>query len=72
MTKKKSTDFDPGVDNSCRSVAVSMLHNYPGGLTFKVWKSEDLLCGGDEFLIQHGNDFYRLKITRSGGLILNK
>ncbi len=35
-------------------------------------RSEELLRGGREILIQHANDVYRLRITRNGKLILTK
>ncbi|HWB09200.1 MAG TPA: hemin uptake protein HemP [Pirellulales bacterium] len=34
--------------------------------------SEDLLRGAVEVLIKHGSDVYRLRLTRSGKLILQK
>ncbi|MGE0225862.1 MAG: hemin uptake protein HemP [Acetobacteraceae bacterium] len=34
--------------------------------------SSDLLCGGRELLIQHGENTYRLKLTGSNKLILTK
>lgn len=36
------------------------------------FKSEDLLQGGPEILIRHGNDMYRLRATSKGKLILTK
>ena len=35
-------------------------------------RSEDLLQGQVEVLIEHGADVYRLRLTRSGKLILQK
>ena len=35
-------------------------------------RSEDLLQGGKEVLIQHGQEMYRLRLTKAGKLILNK
>jgi hemin uptake protein HemP len=35
-------------------------------------RSEDLLKGGKEVLIQHGQETYRLRLTKAGKLILNK
>jgi hemin uptake protein HemP len=35
-------------------------------------RSEDLLQGQVEVLIAHGADIYRLRLTRSGKLILQK
>ena len=35
-------------------------------------RSEDLLGGRRDVLIQHGEEFYRLTQTRSGKLILTK
>jgi hemin uptake protein HemP len=38
----------------------------------RVWTTEDLLGDQREVLIRHGNDLYRLRITRHGKLILYK
>jgi len=35
-------------------------------------RSEDLLRGAREVLIQHGQETYRLRLTKAGKLILNK
>ena len=35
-------------------------------------RSEDLLQGAREVLIQHGQEMYRLRLTKAGKLILNK
>lgn len=37
-----------------------------------VVSSAELLAGKRELLIQHGDDIYRLRITRNGKLILHK
>lgn len=34
--------------------------------------SEELLRGSKEILIRHGEEIYRLRLTRSGKLILQK
>lgn len=34
--------------------------------------STDILKGGREVFIQHGEERYRLRVTKSGKLILNK
>ena len=36
------------------------------------WRSEDLLAGTDEALINHGDQVYRLRRTGTGKLILTK
>jgi hemin uptake protein HemP len=36
------------------------------------WTTAELLGQKSEVLIQHGNDVYRLRITRNGKLILYK
>ncbi|QDU93987.1 hemin uptake protein HemP [Lignipirellula cremea] len=36
------------------------------------WSSDELLGTADEVLIQHGEEFYRLRRTRRGKLILYK
>ena len=38
----------------------------------RVIRSEELLMGRREVIIEHGSDRYRLLITRSGKLVLNK
>lgn len=37
-----------------------------------VVRSEDLLQGQREVAIQHGEEIYRLRVTKTGKLILNK
>lgn len=64
--KKKPLPEIASVDTSARSFT------YPGGRTVRIWDSEYLLDGQDEAFIQHGGETYRLKVTRQGGLILNK
>jgi hemin uptake protein HemP len=44
--------------------------NMPAAL--RTVRSEDLLQGGKEVLIQHGQEMYRLRLTKAGKLILNK
>lgn len=34
--------------------------------------SEELLCGQQEICIRHGEEIYRLRLTRNGKLILHK
>jgi len=36
------------------------------------WRSDELLAGGDEALITHGDQVYRLRRTTTGKLILTK
>jgi hemin uptake protein HemP len=38
----------------------------------KLISSADLFAGCRELVIRHGNDLYRLRITKAGKLILNK
>jgi hemin uptake protein HemP len=38
----------------------------------RTWKSEDLLSGAKEILIEHHGEYYRLRETRNGKLILIK
>ena len=38
----------------------------------KAWRSEELLHGQKEVLIHHGEETYRLRLTRAGKLILYK
>jgi hemin uptake protein HemP len=35
-------------------------------------RSSELLRGGDRLLIEHGDEFYQLRLTRLGKLILTK
>ncbi len=37
-----------------------------------ILRSEELFQGGKEIIIRHGNEQYRMFITKSGKLILNK
>lgn len=36
------------------------------------WNAEQILLGGKEAIIVHGQSVYRLRLTRSGKLILHK
>ncbi len=38
----------------------------------RIWTTDELLAGEREVLIRHGDDLYRLRITRHGKLILYK
>ncbi|MGE3244116.1 MAG: hemin uptake protein HemP [Pirellulales bacterium] len=42
------------------------------GETIRVVRSEDLFAGGRVVLIQHGDEQYRLLVTRNDRLILQK
>ncbi len=44
----------------------------PTGPVLPVASSSELLRGGKEVLIEHGGEFYRLRLTHSGKLILHK
>ncbi|HUY92101.1 MAG TPA: hemin uptake protein HemP [Pirellulales bacterium] len=44
----------------------------PGGPPLRTVQSQDLLQGQVEVLIAHGGETYRLRLTRSGKLILQK
>jgi hemin uptake protein HemP len=44
----------------------------PRGDERRIWTTEELLGNAREVLIQHGDDLYRLRITRHGKLILYK
>jgi hemin uptake protein HemP len=41
-------------------------------LPVRLVRSADLLQGEREVVIQHANEFYRLRVTKSGKLILHK
>jgi hemin uptake protein HemP len=47
-------------------------HEPPASVPLVTLRSEELLRGGREILIQHASDVYRLRITRNGKLILTK
>lgn len=38
----------------------------------RIFRSEELFTGEREILIQHNSEYYRLMITKTGKLILNK
>jgi hemin uptake protein HemP len=38
----------------------------------RVVRVEELLGGNREVLIQHGDEYYRLRLTRNGRLLLTK
>lgn len=45
----------------------------PSGIDSKrTIRSEDIFLNGKEVIIQHGTESYRLLITKTGKLILNK
>ena len=46
--------------------------NQPTDGTARVVESEDLMQGSREIQIVHGDDIYRLRVTRNGKLILTK
>lgn len=48
------------------------LHLTPKAQPSSHYTSNDLFKGQSEILIEHQGAEYRLRITRSGGLILNK
>ncbi|NQV27261.1 MAG: hemin uptake protein HemP [Rhodopirellula sp.] len=69
------TDNDSGGDSTSRNdrdkTGQTNRTDDTGGTDGTI--STDRLFGGrDEILIRHGNDTYRLRITRAGKLILNK
>ncbi len=41
-------------------------------LDARILRSEDLLGGRREVIIEHGSEIYRLRLTRNGKLILQK
>jgi hemin uptake protein HemP len=47
-------------------------HDPSGVRSARVMSSEELLQGATELLISHGDDLYRLRLTRNGKLILHK
>jgi hemin uptake protein HemP len=44
----------------------------PASLDERTLESRELLAGGREVRIRHGADFYRLRVTQNGKLILQK
>ncbi|HEY3964193.1 MAG TPA: hemin uptake protein HemP [Planctomycetaceae bacterium] len=59
-------------DNSPSLKPESQRTDEPSAAPPVTLRSEELLRGGREILIQHANDVYRLRITRNGKLILTK
>ena len=47
-------------------------HQVPTHEATRTITSEELLQGARELLIRHGEDVYRLRVTRNGKLILQK
>jgi hemin uptake protein HemP len=58
--------------NSDRSTPKERVTLAPKTLPSPHYTSSDLFKGQCEILIEHQGSEYRLRITRSGGLILNK
>lgn len=65
MTEKQQTGRDTVQFSSC-----SDAHKLPDGN--HSYSSKELFRGAQEIAIQHQGASYRLRITRTGGLILNK
>jgi hemin uptake protein HemP len=59
-----SADVPPA--GSAVDHAISTAHDLPR------WTTEQILAGGKEALIVHGDLVYRLRLTRSGKLLLFK
>ena len=47
-------------------------NSQPLQLSKPVFRSQDLFQGKREIIIEHAKEYYRLLITKSGKLILNK
>jgi hemin uptake protein HemP len=57
-------------ENPSKSNPDEPLHPHPE--TLRLIRSEELLAGAHEVLIEHEGQTYRLRLTRSGKLILHK
>lgn len=58
--------------NEIEITATASRIEYLNNRNIIVWGSDNLLCGENEVLIRHGEDNYILRLTRNGGLLLNK
>lgn len=56
-------------DNASEAMPTSI---DPPDAALRTLRSEDLLRGAREVLIEHGKETYRLRLTKAGKLILNK
>lgn len=60
---------NPAENADSSEIPPVVLPTRPGA---RVMTSEELLAGQNELLIAHGQEVYRLRLTRSGKLILHK
>lgn len=67
MTSKTDTISDPHPAKERPTLGIG-----PKAPPSSYYTSNDLFKGQSEILIEHHGAEYRLRITRSGGLILNK
>jgi hemin uptake protein HemP len=58
-------------DRPCGDDAGQSLANAQGDSP-RIISSSDILHGAREVIIQHGEERYRLRVTKAGKLILNK
>ncbi|MDB5385992.1 MAG: Hemin uptake protein hemP [Planctomycetaceae bacterium] len=65
--KPEDSDLDPGGEQKSPSLAPQTSNSKLRELT-----SDELLCGQTEVCIRHGDEIYRLRVTRNGKLILHK
>jgi len=62
---------EPAPNDSPSTKATSREHP-PGAVESRLIRSEELFAGGKMVRIQHGDEQYRLLITRNNRLILQK
>jgi hemin uptake protein HemP len=60
------------MDRNGRSTAPATGHDTADGPLTRSLDSRDLLAGGREVMIRHGESTYRLRSTNKGKLILTK
>jgi hemin uptake protein HemP len=60
------------VTDSASSKPETDVGQKPAIPAMRVIRSDTLLQGEREVAIQHGSEFYRLRLTKTGKLILNK
>lgn len=70
MATKKNEQTGAPTDSAPDSITEQAAAR--SGATPRQWSSERLFGDQQEIVITHGEDAYRLRITRNGKLILNK
>jgi hemin uptake protein HemP len=63
----EKTPLPAAIPGQVTNVGSNAVRHGPRELT-----SDELLCGQHEVCIRHGEEIYRLRVTRNGKLILHK